>query len=239
VPGLEHALVAQAEHSELGPRWVYDGCHDPVGARALIETILAEREVRSGGAEGTGAARGHRAHGAGAGAGDLRGRGSRVLSGEQSNTSIIVEATTADGAPRPVICKVFRVLADGENPDVVVQEALAGAGCTLVPAPVGDLAGEWPTGSGTARGHLAFAQEFLPGVEDAWRVALRAATAGTDFTARAHALGAAVAEVHDVMARTLEVREADETARREVLASWRERSATALREVPELAPHAE
>src|SRR5690606_28107237 len=74
---------------------------------------------------------------------------------------------------------------------------------------------------------------------DAWRVALRAATAGTDFTARAHALGAAVAEVHDVMARTLEVREADETARREVLASWRERSATALREVPALAPRAE
>src|SRR5690606_24404419 len=113
VPGLEHALVAQAEHSELGPRWVYDGCHDPVGARALIKTILAEREVRSGGAEGTGAARGHRAHGAGAVAGELRVRGSRVLSGEQSNTSIIVEATTADGAPRPVICKVFRVLADG------------------------------------------------------------------------------------------------------------------------------
>src|SRR5690606_17907631 len=25
VPELEHALVAQAEHSELGPRWIYDG----------------------------------------------------------------------------------------------------------------------------------------------------------------------------------------------------------------------
>ncbi|MEE6273355.1 maltokinase N-terminal cap-like domain-containing protein [Georgenia wangjunii] len=239
VDGLEHALVAQVEHSELGPRWVYDGCHDPVGARALVETILSEQAVRSDGAPGTGAARGHRAHGAGAVTGELHVRGSRVLSGEQSNTSIIVEATTADGAARPVICKVFRVLADGENPDVVVQEALAGAGCTLVPAPVGDLGGEWPTGSGTARGHLAFAQEFLPGVEDAWRVALRSATAGADFTDRARALGAAVAEVHDVMARTLEVREADEAARREVLDSWRERSATALREVPALAPHAD
>ena len=40
------------------------------------------------------------------------------------------------------------------------------------------------------------AQEFLPGVEDAWRVALLAAASDIAFTDEAGALGAAVADVH-------------------------------------------
>ncbi|WP_043624865.1 maltokinase N-terminal cap-like domain-containing protein [Nonomuraea candida] len=28
--GAEHALVGTMEHGVLGPRWIYDGCHDPV-----------------------------------------------------------------------------------------------------------------------------------------------------------------------------------------------------------------
>ncbi|MES4901025.1 MULTISPECIES: 1,4-alpha-glucan branching protein [unclassified Streptomyces] len=28
--GAEHALVGTMEHGVLGPRWAYDGCHDPV-----------------------------------------------------------------------------------------------------------------------------------------------------------------------------------------------------------------
>ncbi|MFC5216926.1 maltokinase N-terminal cap-like domain-containing protein [Streptomyces coerulescens] len=38
--GAEHALVGTMEHGVLGPRWAYDGCHDPVLAaqlRALVE----------------------------------------------------------------------------------------------------------------------------------------------------------------------------------------------------------
>ncbi|MFD4557259.1 1,4-alpha-glucan branching protein [Streptomyces sp. NPDC058469] len=40
LPGAEHALVGTMEHGVLGPRWIYDGCHDPVltaGLAALIE----------------------------------------------------------------------------------------------------------------------------------------------------------------------------------------------------------
>jgi hypothetical protein len=33
-------LVGTTEHSVLGPRWVYDGCGDPVHAEALASTIL-------------------------------------------------------------------------------------------------------------------------------------------------------------------------------------------------------
>src|SRR5690606_16354531 len=129
-PELEHALLAQVEHSELGPRWVYDACHDPAGARALLAAIVTGEAVVSDGGAGLGRATGHRAGGPGAMRAHTAGESVRVLSGEQSNTSIIFEGE--DGPP--VICKVFRVVAEGRNPDVVVHEALADAGSTRVPA---------------------------------------------------------------------------------------------------------
>ena len=54
-----------------------------------------------------------------------------------------------------------------------------------------------------ASGHLAFAQEFFPGTEDAWRVALRAVAAHEDFDESARQLGAATAEVHASLAEVL------------------------------------
>jgi hypothetical protein len=40
--GGEDWLVGTVEHSVLGPRWVYDGCGDPVYAAALAVAILAD-----------------------------------------------------------------------------------------------------------------------------------------------------------------------------------------------------
>lgn len=236
VPELAHALVAQAEHSELGPRWIYDGCHDPVAARLILDAILGGDTVESDGGGSYGRATGHRASGDGAMGAHTRGEQVRVLRGEQSNTSIIFEGE--DGPP--VICKVFRVLGDGRNPDVVVQEALAAAGSTRVPAPLGDLYGEWP-GPGDERrhGHLAFAQEFLPGVEDAWRVAVRAAVDGVHLAERAAHLGAAVASVHRDMAAAFPTHEATEPVRAQLRATWRDRATAALLEVPGLEEHRE
>jgi predicted trehalose synthase len=234
VAGLEGALVA------TGPAgWVYDGCQDPGGAAALLRAITGERRLDPVDGRGTGT--GHRA-----GAAPVP-TGSRVLSGEQSNTSVIYDV--ADG--EPVILKVFRVLHPGYNPDVEVQQALASAGSTRVPRPVGDLVGRWPvrdagppdavTGAGETlvEGHLALAQEFLPGVEDAWRVALRAATAGEDFTDRARALGEATAEVHAVLARVLPTRAADDATRAATLRGWQGRQGDAVAHVPALADRAE
>ena len=63
---------------------------------------------------------------------------------------------------------------------------------------IGHLSGAWdaPAGGSPMHGHLAFAQEFIPGVEDAWRVALVAAASGSDFTARARDLGVVTAQIH-------------------------------------------
>jgi hypothetical protein len=38
--GAEEHLIGTTEHSELGRRWVYDGCGDPVFVRALAGAIL-------------------------------------------------------------------------------------------------------------------------------------------------------------------------------------------------------
>lgn len=49
-------LVGELEHSELGHRWVYDGCTDPVAVAALIRTIVsggrqARLEIHRAGAD--------------------------------------------------------------------------------------------------------------------------------------------------------------------------------------------
>jgi maltokinase len=165
-------------------------------------------------------------------------RSAKVLSGEQSNTSIIVAAERQDGTPVGLMVKVFRALHDGENPDVVLQSAIAAAGSKRVPATFGALVGTWPDPAvpgGVARGHLAVAQEFLADTRDAWRVALDAGRAGEDFTGPARDLGAATAEVHRVLAAVLPTAQADEGSHAAALGSMRARAAQAAALVPSVA----
>ncbi|WP_347354824.1 aminoglycoside phosphotransferase [Intrasporangium sp.] len=231
----EQALVGTIEHSVLGTRWVYDAPHDPVYARALAETILGSHDTV--GAEATA---GSNAVASGHATGRLDGivTNSNVLTGEQSNTSVICRLRGRDGAHvPPVIIKVFRTVQPGDNPDVVVQSALTDAGSARVPISAGHLDGAWeaPDGQRVEHGHLAFAQEFIPGVQDAWRVALVAATAGVDFAARAHDLGAATAQIHRDLAARLGTEPADDAARRRLVTELEGRYAAAARAVPELA----
>jgi predicted trehalose synthase len=161
----------------------------------------------------------------------------RVLSGEQSNTSIFIETARDDGPAPAVIVKVFRALHHGENPDVVLQSAIAAAGSQRVPRTYGAVLGEWPDRGqpgGRATGHLAVAQEFLADTEDAWRVTLAAARTGTDFREPARDLGAATAEVHRVLAEALPTADADGRAKDAVLASMRSRAGQAAAAVPSL-----
>jgi 1,4-alpha-glucan branching enzyme len=234
LPGGQDALVGTLEHSVLGTRWVYDGPHDPVYARMLVETILTSGDARD--AEGSpGSNEIAQGHATGRATGTVH--SSSVLVGEQSNTSVICQLTGPEGVVRPLIVKVFRTLQAGENPDVVVQSALTEAGSPLVPTAFGHLTGGWDAtdGSGRAHGHLAFAQEFIPGVEDAWRVALVAASAGRDFTDRARDLGAVTAQIHQDLARQLGTEEADDAARGRFVAELQSRYAAAVRAVPDLA----
>jgi maltokinase len=237
--GGHQALVGTVEHSVLGRRWVYDGAHDPVYAAQLLALVLEHAAPQAGGESDTPepavvSAR----HPSWTTVTELR--ASRVLSGEQSNTSIIFDCVDADGGPRPLICKLFRTLQTGENPDVTVQGALSEAGSTRVPTMVGTVSATWPAvadGDVPAYGHLAFAQEFFPGTEDAWRVALRAVATQADFTGPARALGHATAEVHELLAQILPTEPASSEAVVATIASMRGRYVAAASEVPALAAH--
>jgi maltokinase len=238
------ALIDRVTGDDGLPRYLYDGPHDPAYVAALLGFILADGSAPAAGPDDM-TARGERVPlpGEDAVVGDPAGvsvAASRVLTGEQSNTSVIIDLVDSAGRPaRPVICKVFRVVADGQNPDVSVQSALAQAGSRFVPKPVGAVSSEWtaPLSSSRSRGHLAFVQEFLPGVEDAWRVALRSAAAGEDFSGPARALGAATAAVHLDLAGAFPTRQATDDIVNQLCSSMRERYRLAAREVPELAEH--
>ncbi|HEX4401329.1 MAG TPA: phosphotransferase [Galbitalea sp.] len=220
------ALSGADEIWHDGSGYFYDGPRDPAYAPAILGLIASESEV--------GGARGHRQPGAQI----STVTSSTVLTGEQSNTSII--CTVASGPP--VILKVFRALHAGDNPDVVLQSAISATGSALVPASIGFLSGQWADRSepeGLARGHLAFAQEFLEGAEDGWRRALKAATAGEDFSLSARRLGTATAELHATLATALPTRAVETSDVDRFLDGMRFRAASAFREIPELARHRE
>src|SRR5690625_3623491 len=98
------ALVATAEHSELGKRWIYDACFDPVYVRALLDTLTGAGPVprlhlAADGEQDPAAVRAEPATGARA----LPVHTSRVLRGEQSNTSIIVNAPLDEPGKGPTV----------------------------------------------------------------------------------------------------------------------------------------
>ena len=232
----ESALVASFD-VETGHRYIYDGPHDPAFAEALLRLVLDDGEAHEtdgpagGNSGGPLVARGHHA----ADSAPVHFLSSRVLAGEQSNSSIIFQTATADGTPStPIICKLFRALHNGNNPDVTLTEALGAAGSTVAPRSIGHVTGLWTDSGmpdGIASGHLAFAQEFLPGVEDAWRVAVRAAEVAEDFTDRARALGVTTAEMHEALHSALPSRATTPSDIATTVASMRYRFELAAAEV--------
>ncbi|TLM82003.1 1,4-alpha-glucan branching enzyme [Pseudarthrobacter sp. NamE5] len=201
--GMERALVGQAAGMDPSRPWVYDAVHDPDFVGSWLKLIRQEEKAPSGTASGFRVQGNQRIP-------TTRGV-VKVLSGEQSNSSVIV-----DDGDSAAIVKFFRVLSEGTNPEVEVGAALTAAGTSEVPATLGWVRGEWlaqggsgagaaATGNGSryVQGELAVAHEFLAGGRDAWRLAVDAARSGSDFTAEARALGAATATVHRRLAEAL------------------------------------
>lgn len=205
--------------AELDGRWLVDACHDADAVQALVDVASGTRAVE--GLEGD-ATR----HPAPAGA-------IRVISGEQSNTSIIGGRDADD----PWIAKVFRVVAPGDNPDVVVTGALTRAGCARVPSLLASLAASWPEGDSLATGHLLAIAAFVPGAEDGWELFRQHALA--TVRGEAHeapdtaALGAAVATVHRDLAAAMGAAEASEADTERFVAGLEERLAWARDEAAE------
>ena len=124
----------------------------------------------------------------------LRGPG-RLLGAEQSNSSLVFG--------NRLILKLFRLLEPGENPELEVTRALAGAGFAACPAPLG-----WIEGLGSTLGIL---QRYYTGSVDGWRLATERVADHYEskdgdpgnFAEDAAALGRLTAELHAAMATAL------------------------------------
>jgi predicted trehalose synthase len=214
--GDEAALIGEA-----GGRYLYDGPTEEsyVAALAALMTGAERAEGRDAHAQGRSLSE------------PVAVRSSRRLTGEQSNTSIVAELE--DG--RRTLIKVFRVLQNGENPDVSTLAALTEGGSQRTPALLGWLTGQWPTADGgAASGDLAIMQDFVPGAEDGWELAVSAAERSEDFTERAFRLGAGTAELHALMAQVLPTSRASRDDVAQALDGMFRRLTVTTTEVPEV-----
>lgn len=119
----------------------------------------------------------------------------RPLSGEQSNTSVVIGGTH--------VLKLFRRLRPGPHPEIEVGRHLAHAADNGTTAPVARLAGwyELEPADGSPATALGVAQELVPGALDAWGLVLSALAGDpTGLLARLHELGRSLAQLHDALA---------------------------------------
>ena len=219
----ETLVAALVDETDDG--FVYDGLADPVGNATWLRLLVASAQT-----DGVAFARRAEVDGEAPG---------RVVGVEQSNTSVIYGETS--------ILKVFRRLAPGLNPDLEVTRALAEAGSTHVPEPLGwvdgDVAGERTT--------LAFLQSYVRNAADGWKLAtaslrdlfdeadLRADEVGGDFAGESERLGRATADVHATLADVMPSGTASLEEAAATSAQMHERLDRAVTEVAALAPFAD
>ncbi|SDO22141.1 maltokinase [Klenkia soli] len=163
-----------------------------------------------------------------------------VISGEQSNTSLIYGETA--------IMKVFRRLEPGLNPDVEVHDALRATENPHIAPLLGHVEVDEDGGESAT---VAFLQSFVPNASDGWRLAtssvrdlyaeadLHADEVGGDFAGEAERLGEATASVHRDLARVLPTAEAGAEWYAQLAAQLIARLDAATAIVPELAEHAD
>jgi maltokinase len=224
--GSRARLPARLRHVRIGTHdgmQIYDGLHDAALTRILLDSIVADRSV--------GTLRFCRVPGAEIEAG----LDSLVLTGEQSNTSLVFGESA--------IFKVFRRVTAGPNPDLEVSLALAQLGSSHIAEPYGWV----ETRMDGATTVLAILSRYLRAASDGWSLAAtsvrdlyategaRAGEVGGDFAGEAARLGAATAQVHRDLAEAFGRSELAPEATRELAEQMFRRLDIAIAAVPELA----
>ncbi|SCX52651.1 maltokinase [Klenkia marina] len=163
-----------------------------------------------------------------------------VISGEQSNTSLVYGETA--------IMKLFRRLEPGLNPDVEVHDALRTTDNPHIAPLLGHVEVDDADG---ATSTVAFLQAFVPNASDGWRLAtssvrdlyaeadLHADEVGGDFAGEAARLGEATASVHRDLAAVLPTATVGPEWYAELATQLTARLDAALGIVPDLAEHAD
>lgn len=226
--GSRRELPQRLEYAALGELdgvHRYDATHDPDLMRTLLANMAADADV---GPLAFRSVPGHELDT------DLD---SLVSTAEQSNTSLIYGET--------YICKLFRRVTPGPNPDLELNLGLARHGCEHIVKPYGwietRLDGQPTT--------LAMLSEFQRTGTEGWRLAvtsvrdlyaeadLHADEVGGDFAGEAERLGAATAVVHRDLAEVFGTTELPEADVRGLAEGMRERLDDTCRQVPELVPY--
>ncbi|WP_046468107.1 maltokinase N-terminal cap-like domain-containing protein [Allosalinactinospora lopnorensis] len=225
---LSHAVIGVCELPGRGlPCTVYDAAHDSELMSRLLEHIAegaGDGSLRSCPIPGTVVRTGLR---------------SLVLTGEQSNTSVIYG--------EDYVLKIFRRLWPGYNPDLELNAALAGS--PFVSPPHGWIETDLSDQGRPVPTTLAMLQEYLRTATDGWVLAATSVrdlyaepatppgAAGGDFAGEAERLGAATAAVHQDLARQLPTDVLSRHALRELARSMNDRLRRAAEEVPQLKPY--
>jgi maltokinase len=240
---LRHVRIGSVDGNQL-----YDALHDSDLTRTLLDAIVADRSV--------GALRFCRIPEAelslliSGASGAFGGLDSLVLTGEQSNTSLVFGESA--------IFKVFRRVAPGPNPDLEVATALADLGSTHIAEPYGWI----ETRIDGATTVLAILSRYLRAASDGWSLAATsvrdlyasvlggaaaigvegfgaAGDAGGDFAGEAERLGVATAQVHADLAEAFGTSELEPEALRELAEQMFRRFDMAIAAVPELSRYAD
>ena len=226
---LTSALVGSVEEE---PKWVYDAMRDR-GVTSRWLDLFGEAHDVDG-------LRFHTEPGA-----ELpTGTPGDIISTEQSNSSLIFGEAA--------ILKLFRRLEPGRNPDVEIHDALRTRNNPHVAPLLGVVTLQGDRAAGSAEeSTVAMLQTFLPAASDGWSLAtasirdllaegdLHPDEVGGDFAGESYRLGEATATVHADLAVVLPTAVFSPAELGGVVAGMNARLQTALRVVPDLAPHAD
>src|ERR1700734_318050 len=195
--GLRRRLPERLEYARIGPvgdgpagagKIAYDALHDPARPKPILAAIADDASA--------GPLRMRKIEGASF----ETGLDSLVLTGEQSNTSLVFGEES--------ILKVFRRLSPGPNPDLEISTALHRLGSSQVAEPLGWV----ETRLEGVPTSLAILSRYLRLASDGWLLAatsvrdlyaspdMRAADVGGDFAGESHRLGVATAQIHSDLA---------------------------------------
>lgn len=225
--GLEHCVIGRCR-IQGAQRTAYDALHDPELTGRLLDEL----------ARGTG--RGPLRFRTRPGHTVRTGLRSLVITGEQSNTSLVFG--------EEYVLKAFRRLWPGLNPDLELNGALDGS--PYAAPPHGWIEADIEHDGRPVPTTVAMLQGYLRSATDGWVLAATSvrdlyaaprtgpADAGGDFAAEAERLGAATAAVHRELARALPTDVLSPSCLRARADAMARRLDAATEQVPELAPYA-
>ncbi len=230
---IGHAHIGGHHDDELGAVHSYDAVHDREAMAVYLEAFAS---TSAGSEQEVGGLTFHRIAGH-----ELdTDAHSTLFSGEQSNSSVAFGEDS--------LFKIFRKVTPGRNPDIEIHRALTAEANSNIAALFGWIEATPP---GLESMDLAMIQQFLRTASDGWDLALssvrnlfaeadlHADEVGGDFAGEAERLGAAVAQVHEVLREHFPTETWSGTDVMALAQAMHDRLDAQLVDVPDLAPRAD